>query len=75
MERLARVFRDGDSIDERVGPFYCNRTGQVGLVVSAWNAGQWLQIFSPGTPDHLRDDTFAELEERIRADRTFAPHL
>jgi hypothetical protein len=72
MGNLARVFRDGDSIDKRVGPFYCNSKGQVGLLVAAWNGSQWLQMISPGTPDQPRDH-FAKLAEEIRADRTFDP--
>jgi hypothetical protein len=70
---MAAVFRDGNAIDTRVGPFYSNRKGQVGLVVAAWNGSQWLQMISPGTPGQPQD-AFAELEDRIRTDRTFDPH-
>jgi len=72
VRNLARVFRDGDSIDKRMGPFYCNSKGQIGLLVAAWNGSQWLQMISPGTPDQPRDH-FAKLAEEIRADRVFDP--
>jgi hypothetical protein len=72
MRNLARVFRDGNAIDQRIGPFYSNRKGQAGLLVAAWNGSQWLQMISPGTPDQPADG-FAELVEKIRADRTFDP--
>src|SRR5271166_6369435 len=65
VNNIARVFGNGDSIDKRVGPFYSNRKGQVGLLVAAWNGSQWLQMISPGTADQPRD-TFAELAEKIR---------
>jgi hypothetical protein len=69
---LASVFRDGGAIDTKVGPFYCNSKGQVGLLVAAWNGSQWLQMISPGTPDQPKD-RFAKLAEEIRADKTLAP--
>lgn len=72
MPNLSRVFRDGDAIDERVGPFYVNRRGQAGLLVAAWSGSQWLQMISPGTPDQPLDG-FVELANKIRADRTFDP--
>ena len=67
VNNLERVFRNGDSVDERAGPFYTYRKGQVGLLVAAWNGSQWLQMISPGTPDQPRDD-FAELAKKIQAD-------
>lgn len=72
MESLARVFRNGNSIDTRIGPFYSNRKGQIGLIVAAWRGSQWVQMISPGTPDQPRD-MFAALAEKIRADKTFDP--
>ncbi len=69
---LARILRDGDLIDTRVGPFYSNGKGQIGLLTAAWNGSQWLQMISPGTPDQPKD-TFMELAEKIRVDRTFDP--
>lgn len=72
MENLARVFRDGNSIDIRVGPFYSNRKGQTGLLVAAWNGSQWLQMISPGTPDQPCD-AFTQLTDKIRSDHTFDP--
>jgi hypothetical protein len=74
MGNLARIFADGDAIDTRIGPFYSNRKGQVGLVVAAWNGSQWVQMISPGTNDQPRQDAFVELVGKIRADRTFDPH-
>jgi hypothetical protein len=70
----ALVFRDGNAIDTRIGPFYCNRKGQVGLVVAAWNGSQWVQMISPGTPDQPKQDKFVELVHTIQQDRTFDPH-
>ena len=70
--KLARVFGNGAAIDEKTGPFYRNQSGQIGLVVAAWNGSQWLQMISPGTPDQPRD-SFAELAEKIRTDRTIDP--
>ena len=72
MAHIASIFRNGDAIDTRVGPFYCNRRGQVGLLAAAWNASQWIQIISPGTPGQPQD-AFTELERTIRADRSFDP--
>ncbi len=69
---IARVFRNGDSIDERVGPFYRNSKLQVGLLVAAWDGSQWLQMISPGTPDQPKD-RFVELADKIRQDRTLDP--
>jgi hypothetical protein len=74
MVNLSRIFADGDAIDTRIGPFYCNRKGQVGLVVAAWNGSQWVQMISPGTNDQPGQDAFVELVAKIRADRTFDPH-
>src|SRR5581483_5252306 len=34
VNRIANVLRNGDTIDTRVGPFYRNRRGQVGLLVA-----------------------------------------
>jgi hypothetical protein len=72
MTHVAGVFKNGDAVDKRVGPFYCNRQGQVGLLVAAWNGDQWMQMISPGTPTQPQD-AFAELERTIRADRSFDP--
>jgi hypothetical protein len=72
VENLACVFQDGNSIDLRVGPFYANKKGQIGLLVAAWNGSQWLQMISPGTQDQP-SDVFTELAARIRADRTIDP--
>lgn len=72
IQNLARVFRDGDAIDKRIGPFYSNKKGQIGLVVAAWNGSQWVQMISPGTPDQP-NDAFIQLAEKIRADRTLDP--
>lgn len=73
VRNLARVFRNGDLIDTRVGPFYANRRGQVGVIVTAWDGSQWLQIISPGMPDQPMDE-FCELAARIRSDKMFDPH-
>lgn len=72
MGNIARIFRNGDCIDERVGPFYSNSKGQIGLLVVAWDGSQWLQIISPGTPDQPTD-YFVELAGQIRQDRTIDP--
>lgn len=72
MSRIAKVLSNGDAIDTRVGPFYRNRRGQIGLLVGAWNGSQWIQMISPGTPNQPQD-AFAELERTIRADRSFDP--
>lgn len=72
MSKIAKVLRNGDAIDTRVGPFYRNRRGQVGLLVGAWNGSQWIQMISPGTPNQPQD-AFAEFEGTIRADRSFDP--
>ena len=72
MERIARIFRNGDGIDRSIGPFYSNRKGQVGLIVAAWNGSQWLQVISPGTPDQPNDN-FTAIAQRIREDRTIDP--
>jgi hypothetical protein len=75
MANLAHIFADGNAIDTRVGPFYCNRKGQqLGLIVAAWNGSQWVQMISPGTTDQPRQDAFVALVARIRADRAFDPH-
>lgn len=72
MSHIATVFSNGDAIDTRVAPFNRNRWGKVGLLVAAWNGGQWVQMISPDTANRLQD-AFAELEHRIRSDRTFDP--
>jgi hypothetical protein len=72
MANIASIFRNGDCIDIRIGPFYANRKGQIGLVTAAWNGDQWLQVISPGTPDQPADN-FTEIAQRIRDDRTIDP--
>jgi hypothetical protein len=72
MVHLASVFKNGDSIDSRVGPLYSNSRGQVGLVVAAWDGSQWLQMISPRTLDQAKD-TFSDLADKIRADKTLDP--
>lgn len=72
MPKLARVFRDGNSVDPSCGPFYSNSKGEIGLLVTAWNGSQWIQMISPGTPDQP-EDQFRELSDKISADRTIDP--
>jgi len=74
LAHLASILRNGDAIDCRVGPFYSNRRGQVGLLVAAWNGSQWLQMISPGTQDQP-NDAYSQLTDKIRADKTFDPQV
>jgi hypothetical protein len=72
MAKLSRVFRDGNAIDVRVGPFYSNKRRQTGLVVAAWYGSQWVQAISPGTSEQP-DDDFSRLAGKIRDDRSVDP--
>lgn len=72
LANIAKIFRDGNAIDKRVGPFYVNKKGQIGLLVAAWNGSQWLQVISPGVPSQPNDE-FSEIANKIRADRTIDP--
>jgi hypothetical protein len=61
-------------IETRLGPFYRNHKNQVGLVVGAWDGSQWVQMFSPGTPDQPLD-RFTRWMARVRDDRQFDPQI
>lgn len=72
-EGLARVFQNRDLVNERVGPFYHNFVGQIGLLVEAWNGPQWLHIISPRVFPDQPIDEFDQVAAEIISDEKFDP--